>query len=154
MRVDGSERVGSIGGDCYVEPRVRRRGVATALHRASFAELGEAGVEFMFGAPTEHNLLALIKAGSHLVTYVECWVFPLSSRALFRAPSLYRNGLTHQRARLGALLVDLPAMMIRRFAKPARQGIVLRRVAGFDSMFDVLFERVAASHRIVSREVV
>jgi GNAT superfamily N-acetyltransferase len=43
--VNGRERTGSIGGDCYVEPRVRRRGLATALHLASFAGMRAGGIE-------------------------------------------------------------------------------------------------------------
>jgi GNAT superfamily N-acetyltransferase len=64
VSVDGAERMGSIGGDCYVAPRARRRGLATQLHAATFAEMGAGGVEFMYGPPLPNNLKALAKAGS------------------------------------------------------------------------------------------
>ena len=67
VRVAGRERAGSIGGECYVEPRVRRQGLAVALHRASLALLREGGVEFMYGPPVPNTLAALLKAGSTLV---------------------------------------------------------------------------------------
>src|SRR5690348_4112158 len=56
--VDGHLRTGAMGGDGYVRPVFRRRGVATALHRACLATMRGAhdrgdpeAVEFMFGAP-------------------------------------------------------------------------------------------------------
>ena len=66
--VKGEVRIGAIGGDGYVRPAYRRRGVATALHRACLALMEEnlragAGVEFMYGAPEPHNLGALERAG-------------------------------------------------------------------------------------------
>src|SRR4051812_17876686 len=39
--VKGEVRLGSIGGDGYVRPAFRRRGVATALHRACLALMQE-----------------------------------------------------------------------------------------------------------------
>jgi hypothetical protein len=69
--VAGKERLGSIGGDGYVRARFRRRGVATALHRACVDAMaaGERGgpVGFMFGGPLTNNLKALLRAGSRLV---------------------------------------------------------------------------------------
>src|SRR4030095_397250 len=54
--VCGHKRIGGIGGDCFIEPRVRRQGLATALHSASFAEMRAGGVDFMYGPPTPNNL--------------------------------------------------------------------------------------------------
>lgn len=71
--VKGEVRLGAIGGDGYVRPAFRRRGVATALHRACLALMQEnlrsgAGVEFMYGAPEPTNLVALERAGSRTIT--------------------------------------------------------------------------------------
>src|SRR5256885_9566209 len=63
--VDGRERTGSIGGDCYIDPRARRQGLATALHRLSLTQMREHGVDFMYGPPNPNNFAALVKAGSH-----------------------------------------------------------------------------------------
>ena len=65
--VAGRERVGSIGGDGYVRPVARRRGVATRLHEAARSGLSEGLVEFMYGPPKPHNLQALLRAGSTMV---------------------------------------------------------------------------------------
>src|SRR4051812_42934916 len=72
VAVDGVVRVGSIGGDGYVRPAFRRRGVATALHRAclELMRVGgrDGGVEFMYGAPEPENLRALERAGARTIT--------------------------------------------------------------------------------------
>src|SRR5580704_15999728 len=64
--VDGVIRTGSIGGDGYVRPAFRRRGVATALHRACLDVLraDPGAIEFMYGPPVANNLAALLRAGS------------------------------------------------------------------------------------------
>src|SRR5437762_7743438 len=61
VMVDGRERIGGIGGDCVIEPRVRRQGLATALHAISFTKMRESGVDFRYGRPTPTNLGALVK---------------------------------------------------------------------------------------------
>src|SRR5215216_4470836 len=83
--VEGRERTGGIGGDCFIEPRVRRRGLATRLHAASFHEMRAGGVDFMYGPPTPNNLGALVKAGSKVVTNYRRWVRPLTGLAAYRA---------------------------------------------------------------------
>src|SRR5262249_1133052 len=71
--VDGAERRGSMGGDCFVEPAARRRGLATRLHLQSFADMHTLGVDFMYGPPVPNNLAALVKAGSKVVTGFKRW---------------------------------------------------------------------------------
>jgi hypothetical protein len=89
--VDGMLRRGALGGDALVEPPARRRGLAKALHRASFASFAEGDVEFMYGPPYEDNLQALVKAGSNLVGKVESCVRLLSLPPLHRIPAYYRS---------------------------------------------------------------
>jgi hypothetical protein len=64
VMVEGSTRVGSMGGDCFIEPAVRRRGLATRLHLQSFLDMGGLGVDFMYGPPVPNNLAALLKTGT------------------------------------------------------------------------------------------
>ncbi len=81
--VRGHERIGSIGGDGYVRPKFRRRGVATALHRACFEAMHPHGVGFMFGAPVVNNLKALLRAGSRVVCDLQRFARPaLAQRAV------------------------------------------------------------------------
>jgi hypothetical protein len=79
--VHGTERRGSIGGDAYVRPAYRRRGIVTALHRACVAEMRPLGVELMYGPPEPHNLRALQHVGSRVVARVRRYVRILTPRS-------------------------------------------------------------------------
>jgi hypothetical protein len=146
--VNGRERIGSIGGDCYIEPRVRRRGLATALHLASFAEMGASGVEFMYGPPTPNNLGALVKAGSHLVTGYRRWVRPLTSRGAYRA------AFSRMPTKFEARLAGLPIMVLDRLTRTDATGFTLEQVYEFGPEFGEMFNHAAATHPVAcSRDV-
>lgn len=57
--------LGGIGGDMFVEPRFRRRGIATELQRACLMEMKEAGIQVKYGFPLGPNLRAILKAGGY-----------------------------------------------------------------------------------------
>lgn len=135
--VDGRERLGSIGGDCYIEPRVRRRGLATRLHRASLAGMRSEGVDFMYGPPNPNNLAALVKAGSHLVSAFRRWVRPLDGR------SVYRAAFGSEPSKISERIASLPVMMLDRLTRADPTGLRLEAVTEFGEDFDMLFERVA-----------
>lgn len=81
----GKQRVfGGIGGDGYVRPSHRRRGIATAMHEASVGAMREEGLGFMFGPPEPANLRALQRAGSRVVTRVRQLVRPALLHPLSR----------------------------------------------------------------------
>jgi hypothetical protein len=143
VMVGNQERRGGIGGDCFIEPRMRRRGIASALHRASFSEMRERGVEFMYGPPNSNNLGALVKAGSRVVASYNRWVRPLTARGILsrarrRAPS-----------RLETRLARLPVMVLDRLAKTDARDYSGERVESFTSEFDTMFENAASSHEVV-----
>ncbi|HRI66597.1 MAG TPA: hypothetical protein PK156_20250, partial [Polyangium sp.] len=68
--------MGAIGGDAYVRPSARRRGVATAMHKALLDRMANEGVDVMFGPPVATNLRALERAGSRVITHVRRYVRP------------------------------------------------------------------------------
>ncbi|MGA9772453.1 MAG: GNAT family N-acetyltransferase [Blastocatellia bacterium] len=140
--VDGCERIGSIGGDCYIEPRVRRQGLATRLHLASFAGMRASGIEFMYGPPTPNNLGALVKAGSHLVTGYRRWVRPLTSRGAYRA------AFSRVPTKFEARLAGLPIMVLDRLTRTDATGFALEQVYEFGPEFSEMFCRAAATHRV------
>ena len=142
VRVAGRERAGSIGGDCYVEPRVRRQGLAVALHRASLAQMREGGVEFMYGPPVPNNLAALLKAGSTLVGEYRRWVRPLSGGRAARA------AFSRRRRPLLARMLGVPLRLLDLVGRGAVGGFSLEEVDKFDGEFDELFGRVAPTHTI------
>lgn len=85
VRVEREVHLGSIGGDGFVRPKFRRRGVATALHRACLDSMNGASIEFMFGAPEPSNLGALLKAGSRAVTRLRRYSRPRGLHAMLRS---------------------------------------------------------------------
>src|SRR6185369_10435684 len=82
-RVQVGSRVltGAIGGDAYVTPRFRRRGLATDLHRLALASMDD-GLSFMFGPPEPNNLRALLTAGSTITGAVRRYARPLRIRPI------------------------------------------------------------------------
>jgi GNAT superfamily N-acetyltransferase len=141
--VAGRNRVGSMGGDCYVAPRARRRGLATKLHKATRAEMKQHGVDFMFGPPRPNNLEALLKAGSHLVTTFRRFTRPLSGRAAYRA--LFKRTAP----RVLGPMPDLSLKVFDRITGPSLRGWTLEPVTEFGEEFDRLFERSVAEYPII-----
>lgn len=123
VAIDGNERVGSIGGDGFVRPAFRRRGIATALHRESLRGMREEGIELMYGPPEPHNLAALLRAGSKVVCQLRRFVRPLDPRRL---------------APWGLALSPL-----HRLLEPKRSPLLLRPFSVQDApLVDQLWERV------------
>jgi GNAT superfamily N-acetyltransferase len=138
--VRGRERIGGIGGDCFIEPRVRRQGLATALHSASFSQMHDRGVDFMYGPPTPNNLGALVKAGSHLVTNYKRWVRPLTSRGAYRAAfsRVPTKGEAH--------LANIPIMVLDRLTRTDARGFTVEEVFSFGREFDEMFASAVGGH--------
>lgn len=143
VMVNGLERIGGIGGDCIIEPRVRRQGLATALHAASFTEMRERGVDFMYGPPTPNNFGALVKAGSHPVTNYKRSVRPLTSRGAYRA------AFSRVPTKGEAQLAHIPIMVFDRLTKSDASGFTVEEVRDFGIEFDAMFERAGAGHKVV-----
>ncbi|MEK6408474.1 MAG: GNAT family N-acetyltransferase [Acidobacteriota bacterium] len=143
--VRGRERIGGIGGDCFIEPRVRRQGLATALHSMSFAQMRERGVDFMYGPPTRNNLSALVKAGSHLVTTYKRSVRPLTSRGIYRAAfsRMPTKGQAH--------LANIPIMVLDRLTRSNASGYTLEEIHEFGAEFDGMFQRASTEHPVACR---
>jgi hypothetical protein len=142
VMVNGRERIGGIGGDCVIAPRVRRQGLATELHMVSFAQMRERGVDFMYGPPTPNNLGALVKAGSHLVTNYRRWVRPLTSRGAYRA------AFSRVPTKGEAQLAHIPIMVFDRLTKFDARGFKVEEVFDFGAEFDAMFERAANGHKV------
>jgi RimJ/RimL family protein N-acetyltransferase len=116
VQVGGRIAIGAIGGDAFVTPSFRRRGIVTALHRLALAALDE-DLSFMFGPPEPNNLKALLQAGAVVVGAVRRYRRPLGLAGLGRggaalapAASLLERILAPASARGGSLapLGDAP----------------------------------------------
>lgn len=82
MWVKGREVMAAMGGDGWVTPRYRRRGIAGSMHRQSRQDMRAHGVEMMFGTPMPANGTPLSKAGARDVTVAARYVRPLDAKAL------------------------------------------------------------------------
>jgi GNAT superfamily N-acetyltransferase len=81
----------ALGGDCWVRPAFRRRGIAQALHARGRAEMPDEGMEVMYGTPTKANESPLLANGAKNIGYVARFVrllevdrLPLSRLVLTR----------------------------------------------------------------------
>ena len=78
--VNGAIVAGALGGDGFVRPKFRRRGIMQAMHARSREDMPKLGVDVMFGTPMPANFTPLKTAGSCDVTRVARYVKPLSAR--------------------------------------------------------------------------
>ncbi len=102
MTLHGHSVRGALGGDCWVRPRFRRRGLGTALHRAARRDMRALGIEVMFGTPLLANRTPLREAGSRDVAHVARYVRPLGAAAFgvrARAVDRLASALLAPRAR-------------------------------------------------------
>ena len=91
VQLDGAERLCALGGDGYVRPKFRRRGLGALLHDTAREAMTAHGIGCMFGAPGAMNLTPLKHGGSREVGHVARWVRPLGGATLgLRHPVLDR----------------------------------------------------------------
>src|SRR6185436_16952450 len=91
--LDGAEVRGALGGDGYVRPAFRRRGLGGLLHDASRHAMRELGIGCMYGAPGAMNVTPLKHGGSRELGHVSRWARPLRGRALRLRPALLDRAL-------------------------------------------------------------
>ncbi|MEO8846149.1 MAG: GNAT family N-acetyltransferase [Kofleriaceae bacterium] len=89
--LDGEAVLGALGGDGYVRPKFRRRGLGGVLHDASRQAMTALGIGCMYGAPGAMNLTPLKHGGSREVGHVARWLRPLRGSAIgIKSPFLDR----------------------------------------------------------------
>ena len=135
VMVRGRQRVGSIGGDCYVLPRARRRGLATRLHQASLAEMSDGGVDFMYGPPLPNNLKALVRAGSTDVGVFRRFSRPLTWDAALKGA--FGTGASRAIRALGRL----PMRVLTKIVDTSLCNVDVDDVTEFSGEFDDLWQR-------------
>jgi hypothetical protein len=86
--LDGAEVRAALGGDGYVRPAFRRRGLGGLLHDASRLAMPAHGIGCMYGAPGAMNVTPLKHGGSRELGHVSRWARPLRGRALGVHPPL------------------------------------------------------------------
>jgi hypothetical protein len=81
VQVAGERAIGAIGGDAFVTPSFRRRGIVTQLHRLAREDL-DRDLAFMFGPPEPNNLRALLQAGAEITGSVRRYTRALRADGL------------------------------------------------------------------------
>jgi GNAT superfamily N-acetyltransferase len=82
LLLDGAPILAALGGDGYVRPKFRRRGLGATLHDAARADMRRFGISCMYGAPGAMNLTPLKHAGSREVGHVGRWARPVRGAGL------------------------------------------------------------------------
>jgi hypothetical protein len=77
MWLDGTEVRAALGGDGYVRPAFRRRGLGGLLHDASRLAMPRHRISAMYGAPGAMNLSPLKHGGSREIGHATRWVRPI-----------------------------------------------------------------------------
>jgi hypothetical protein len=148
VQVGGRACLGSIGGDCYIVPKARRKGLATQLHRATRDGMQAAGIDFMYGPPLPRNLGALLKAGSRAVGALRRYTRPLTGEAFFHAVARRKHPLLAKAVRL----LDPPIRLFDAVIATTGRDLSLTAVSRFDERFDLLARDVRAEMIVPVRD--
>jgi GNAT superfamily N-acetyltransferase len=92
VQVAGERATGAIGGDAFVTPSFRRRGIVTQLHRLAYEDL-DRELAFMFGPPEPNNLRALLQAGAEITGSVRRYTRALRAKGLGRGATRFPTRL-------------------------------------------------------------
>jgi GNAT superfamily N-acetyltransferase len=87
LQLDGETRLCALGGDGFVRPKFRRRGLGALLHDAARDDMQRTGIGCMYGAPGAMNLTPLKHGGSREVGHVARWARPLRGAAIGVRPA-------------------------------------------------------------------
>lgn len=82
MVANGTPLRGALGGDGYVRPAFRRRGLGQRMHQASRDDMTAAQIAVMFGTPMPANLTPLQKVGTTNIDDTIRYVRPLTAPRL------------------------------------------------------------------------
>lgn len=104
--VEGRVVEGALGGDGYVRPAFRRRGLGELMHKASRRDMPAHAIQVMFGTPMDANLTPLTKAGARSIAETVRFACPLGGRGLAVAESFLERltGKSVARATLAPML--------------------------------------------------
>jgi hypothetical protein len=81
LTLDGRHVRAALGGDGYVRPKFRRRGLGGLMHDAARSGMKANDIGCMYGAPGAMNVTPLKHGGSREVGHVARWARPLRGAA-------------------------------------------------------------------------
>lgn len=139
MRIDGETVLGSFGGDAFVDPDFRRRGIAQSLHEYCSTDMQRLGIECLYGFPVPANLRAFLRAGALNPCNFQQFQHLLHANTIMKP-----LGLRHIASLVGPVFGSGVERFLtaKLFRKPP-PGSQLRVVDAFDEAVDELFDSVA-----------
>jgi GNAT superfamily N-acetyltransferase len=141
--VRGSVTLGCVGGDTFIDPMFRRKGIATELLRASREGMAKNGLKFHYGFPNADNFVPHLKAGSiHPGDFQEI-------RLLLRIEPAFRKLKLEQK--IPVCLSKFGNKFLSFYIKsrlPRSMDENINIVSKFDNRFDKLIETVIPSFNI------
>jgi GNAT superfamily N-acetyltransferase len=145
MWLNGHVETGSVGGDTYVDPMWRRKGIAEALHRASSTGMRENGVVLQYGFPLRENLKAKWKAGA-------CLPGDFVSARCFLSTRPFLKKVKPDRFLPGKLLEVLDSVFLKvtnpRIFSSADTEYEVLKIETFDERFEAFSEELSSSLKI------
>jgi GNAT superfamily N-acetyltransferase len=135
MWIDGETVLGALGGDMYVRPQFRRRGIGAELFRHARRDMDRFGIRVMFGTPMRPNVTALRSSGS-----------TVPEQAVMRYARLLRASAERLQwvPRPAARIID------RLLAVRPRPGLGLEPVEGVDRRIDRIWEETRGELQIAT----
>jgi len=139
MRLDGQPVLGCFGGDSFVDPDFRRRGIAQSLHKYSVPDMRQLEIQCHYGFPVPANLRAFVRAGALDPCDFHRFWLPLNAERIVR--SLHLGPFAPFAATIlnPAVKLYLARNLFRN--SPSRNR--LQVVGTFDSKVDELFDSIA-----------
>ena len=119
LLVRGRVLQGAVGGDTFVHPDWRRRGVAKAMHEVIREDLSRVGLTFHLGFADLPNRKALTSAGSAEFESFGRLALPLSTKRLRFAPAAIRGRILRWRESLRG---DAAAHDLEELSPDGRRG--------------------------------
>jgi GNAT superfamily N-acetyltransferase len=142
MRINGVPVLGCTGGDTYVDPQWRRKGIAVALHKTTLAEMKEVGIHVHYGFPLADNFQAKLKAGALHPGHFSTAVLHLSIH-----PLLKKMKLDHLIP--GSLQKVLDAIMVRSMgilpSRLSENSYTIGQITSFDGEFETAEKEISSS---------
>ena len=138
MIFNGRPVLGCFGGDAFVDPEFRRRGIAQSLHEFGVEDMRQLEIECLYGFPVPANLRAFLRAGALAPCDYHRFRLQLNANSIVRSLGL---GPFSQMA----VAIINPAVNFYLDSKIFRNAPKgrLQIVRTFDSSVDDLFESVA-----------
>ncbi len=138
--VDGRPRGGALGGDGYVRPKFRRRGIGEAMHAASRRDMAGEGIDVMFGTPMPANVTPLTRVGAKTITDVIRYVRPVAAAGVKLPAALSRF----------APLAPLVSSLVMPVLAARARGYRLEPARDPDPRIDAVWAQTAPELRIAT----